>query len=188
MSIKIIIPPASEPISTEEAKLHLRVDGTDEDAPIARLIVATRQDAENQTWRALMVQTLELGLSCWSNRICLPHPPLRSVTSIKYIDAVGVLQTLDPADYLVDDHSEPAMIVPAYGKCWPVIRQQPNAILVRYVAGYESADAVPQAIKNWMLLRIGALYKNRESVVDGPVSEFPHADSLLDGYRFTRVS
>lgn len=188
MSVKIITPPITEPISLEEAKLHLRVDGNDEDVPIIELITAARQEAENQTWRALLTQTLELGLSCWPRKICLPHPPLISVTSVTYIDTAGVLQTLDPENYLVDDYSEPANIVPAYGKCWPMIRHQPNAILVRYVAGYANVSSVPQAIKNWMLLRIGTLYRNRESVVTGQISALPHADALLDGYRFTRVS
>lgn len=188
MSIKIITPPGIEPISLEEAKLHLRVDATDEDIPIGLLIVAARQAAEAETWRALMPQTMELSLSCWPHKIYLPHPPLASVTSIKYLDTAGVLQTMDPADYIVDDYSEPAKIVPAYGKCWPMVRHQPNAILVRYVAGYANISSVPQAIKSWMLLRIGTLYRNREDVVTGQVSELPHADSLLDGYRFIRVS
>jgi uncharacterized phiE125 gp8 family phage protein len=188
MSTKIIAPPELEPITLEEAKLHLRVDGTDEDVLIGLLIIAAREAAEHETWRALMTQTLELGLSCWPCKIYLPHPPVISVTSIKYLDLAGILQTLDPEDYIVDDYSEPAKIVPAYGKCWPMIRHQPNAILVRYEAGYPNITSVPQAIKSWMMLRIGTLYRNREDVAMGQVSELPHADSLLDGYRFLMVS
>lgn len=188
MAIKIITPPATEPISVEEAKLHLRVDATDEDTPIARMIVTARQEAENLTRRALITQTLELGLSHWPERINLPRPPIASVTSIKYMDTAGTLQTLDPSDYLVDNYSEPARIVPAYGKTWPLIRHQPNAILVRYVAGYGSASDVPAAIRNWMLLKIGTMHKMRADVVAGQISALPHADSMLDGYRFMELA
>jgi len=184
MGIKIITGPETEPLTEDEAKLHLRVDATDEDTPIARLIVTARQEAENRTGRALITQTLELGLDCWPESIRLPRPPLVSVSSIKYLDAAGALQTLDPSDYLVDNYREPGRIVPAYGKAWPLIRHQPNAILVRYVAGYGAASDVPAAIKNWMLLKIGTMYKMRSDVMAGQISALPHADAMLDGYRF----
>ena len=184
MGIKIITGPATEPITYDEAKLHLRVDTDDEINSIERLIVSARQQAEHETKRALITRTLELGLDCWPARIELPHPPLASVTSIKYVDTAGTLQTLDPSDYLVDSYSEPARIVPAYGKVWPLIRHQPNAIVVRYVAGYGAASDVPTAIKNWMLLKIGTMYKMRSDVMAGQISALPHADAMLDGYRF----
>ena len=188
MAIKIITGPVTEPITYDEAKLHLRVDTDDEINSIERLIVSARQQAEHETKRALITQTLELGLDCWPARIELPHPPLASVTSIKYVDTAGTVQTMDAADYLVDDHQEPARIVPAYGKVWPMIRRQPNAILVRYVAGYGAAEDVPQAIKSWMLLRIGTPHQNRADVVAGQVSSLPHADSLIAPYLLPEFS
>lgn len=45
---------------------------------------------------------------------------------------------------------------------------------------------VPAGIKQWMLLTIGTLYANRESVITGiSVSQFPRslADGLLDPWR-----
>lgn len=180
MSLKVIAPPTAEPLALADAKLHLRVDGTDEDALITSLIVAARQGAEHLTGRALMAQTLELALDGFANVIKLPRPPLVSVASITYVDLAGTLQALATDQYTVDDHSEPARIVPAYGLCWPSARCQPNAVLVRYQAGY---TAVPEAIKSWMLLRIGTLYEQRQEVVAGTNSTMAHADRLLDPYR-----
>jgi hypothetical protein len=62
-------------------------------------------------------------------------------------------------------------------------------VVIRYTVGYGDADAVPQQIKNWMLLRIGMLYENRESVSAGqPLQEMPQADRLLDPYRLWSFS
>ena len=184
MSLKVITPPASEPLTLDEAKLHLRVDGTDEDSLITSLIVAARQGAEHLTGRALMPQTLELALDEFSDKIKLPRPPFVSVTSVTYVDLMGDTQTLDASGFVIDDHSEPARIVRPYGVFWPFTRCQPNAVLIRYQAGYAHAATVPDEIKSWMLLRVGMLYANRESVATGvSVTSVPYVDRLLDAYR-----
>lgn len=184
MSVKLIAGPASEPITLAEAKLHLRVDSTDDDTLITGLIVAARQGAEQITGRALMAQTWELALDEFKDVIRLQKAPLTSITSIKYVDTIGTLQTLGTDAYLLDDHSEPARIMPAYGTSWPSARRQPNAVLIRFVAGYANAAVVPQELKQWMLLRIGMLYEQRESVAAGvTLTEVPYVDRLLDAYR-----
>lgn len=191
MSLKLITGPTEEPISLQEAKLHLRViaDVADvaahpEDAAISAMIAAARQSAEHITGRAMMPQTWELALDEFEPSIYLPKPPLVSVTSVKYLDDDGVSQTLDPAVYFVDDYGIPAKLTPAYGESWPSTRRQANAVMIRYQAGYANAAAVPQEIKAWMLLKIGMLYANRESVAVGvSVAEVPHVDRLLDSCR-----
>lgn len=186
MALKIITAPTAEPITLAEAKIHLRVDDdlTGEDALIEALIVAARQGAEQITGRALMPQVLELALDDFPDEIVLPRPPLASVSSVKYLDANETLQTLSSDRYLIDDYSQPSKIVPAYGETWPSALDRENSVLVRYTAGYANAAAVPQEIKAWMLLRIGALYENRESVAAGAaLSELPFVDRLLDAYK-----
>lgn len=184
MRLKLITGPASEPVTLIEAKAHLRVVSTSDDAYITALIVAARQGAEHITGRALMPQTWELALDEFRSLIVLPKPPFVAVDSVKYVDGDGVLQTLDPASYLVDDYNEPARLMPAYAESWPYARNQANAVLIRFRAGYSSLETVPEQIKAWMLLRIGTLYANRESVAVGvSVASLPDVDRLLDEYR-----
>jgi hypothetical protein len=45
---------------------------------------------------------------------------------------------------------------------------------------------VPEGLRNWILLRTGSLYENREEVAilnRGKVEELPFVDGLLDPYR-----
>lgn len=181
--------PAEEPLTLAEAKAHLRVDASNEDDLIAALIVAARELAETRQRRALVTQTWDLTLDRWPYGggyydrairqmgpgsplwlpntgqlpIELPRPPLQSVTSIAYVDPEGNSQTLDPSAYVVSTGT-PGRIAPAYGLTWPSIRNQIDAVTIRYVAGYGAASAVPKATKQAILLLVGHLYENREAV------------------------
>lgn len=186
MALIRITAPAVEPLTLAEAKLHCRVDGSDEDALITALIVAAREQAEHETGRALVTQTWELVHDVFPEAFVLRRAPIQSVTSLKYLDsATGAEQTLDPADYLLDKDSEPGYVVPAYGKAWPATWPVPNAVRVRYVCGYGLGAAVPVAIKQWMLLAIGTMYAQRETLIAGQAATIPDRfwAGLLDPYR-----
>ena len=62
MAVKLITPPALEPISLQEAKAHLRVDFGDDDDYISALITAARDFAEGFTRRAFLTQSWLLAL------------------------------------------------------------------------------------------------------------------------------
>lgn len=192
-----------EPISLEEAKAHLRVDVPYEDALIASIIKAVRLACEAQTQRTLIETTWEQVHDAFPESVCprtpsvrpcrtrtvshqalrLRMPRLLQVLSVKYLDESGVEQTLAPADYIVDRDSEPGYVVPAPGKAWPATAQVPNAVRVRYTAGFgATAQDVPQDIKLWMLLHIGHYFQNREASAKG-IEPLPFAEGLLDPYR-----
>ena len=118
--------------------------------------------------------------------IILPMSPVQSVTSIKFIDTSGVQQTMLSTDYKVDNISEPARILPAYGTTWPSTRNEINAVEIIYQAGYGAASVVPEGIKSWIKIRAATLYENREGVAvlaRGKIEPLPYVDGLLDAYR-----
>lgn len=175
-------PPTSEPLTLEEAKLHLRVTDDSEDDAINRLIVVARIEAETYTNRQLMPATWDLYLDRWPGGlepIELSRCPVTAVSSITYTDGSGDTQTWDSANYIQDLFSEPARITLAYNAVWPEARYVSKSIRVRYTAGYASAAAVPASIKHAMLLILSTLYKERE---DGEALKQRSRD-LLDQYR-----
>jgi len=176
MAYKIITHPTFEPVSLAEAKAHCRVDGNDDDALITALIRAARESAEHETGRALCTQTRELVLDAFPEAFILRGAPVQSIVSIKYLDLDGIEQTLDPVDYILDNDSEPGFAVVGYGKGWPATQATINAVRLRYVCGYAAAVDVPESIKSWMLLAIGTLYAQRETMVD------PKSQSLPDRF------
>ena len=166
MGLTIVTGPASEPITSAEAKLHCRVDTDDssQDDVITDLIAAVRERCEAVADRALITQTLKLTLDAWpaDNVIRLPRAPLVSVTTLKYRAAAdGTLTTLAADQYSVDTVSEPGRITPAYGVAWPTPRDQAVAIEVTYVAGVASGS-VPKAIKERLKVAVAYCWENRE--------------------------
>lgn len=178
--------PSEEPVSLAEAKSHLRVDVSDDDTLIEGLIKAARIYAENATRRALVTQTWQLELDDWpgGDVIELRRPPLVSVTSVKYVDSNGDSNTFAASNYDVDTTTEPGRIVLGYGKTWPTATLRlMSPIAVVYVAGYGAASAVPQQMKQMMLLLVAHWYENREATIVGAgmlASPVPFAvESLL---------
>lgn len=194
MALRLITAPTVEPISLAEAKAHLRVDTTDDDALIPIYIGAARVDCEEWAGRAFVTQTWELVLDKFPvDEILLPRPPLQSVTSIKYDDAAGVEQTLATTEYTVDTASQPGWVVPVTGG-WPIATFEGiNSVRIRYVAGYimtnspaDLTENIPASIKAAILLHLGRLYDSREDVIVGTtVTQLPigTAEYLLRPYR-----
>ncbi len=180
MTVIVYTAPVTEPLTLSEAKLHLRVDHSDEDALITSLIVAARRMAEHELHRGLITQTIDVYLDAFGDEIRLP--PVSAVTSITYVDLNGATQTLAADQYQTDLYGEPARILPAYAVIWPATRDQANAVKIRCTAGFGAAAAVPDGIKQWMLLQIGHWYAHREAV-DSKLEPLPFADTLLDPYR-----
>lgn len=194
MRTEIVTQPASEPVTLAEAKVHLRVDVDADDDRITRLIATARQLCETVARRAFITQTWDLwvdgfpsspgywdrriramgqGCSQWLpiaglGEIAIPRPPLVSVTGVYYLDASGVEQTVSSTIYRVITGT-PGRIVPAANQSWPTIPDAPEAVRVRYVAGYGAASAVPACVKDATLLAVERLY---DGSPEGKIPDF----------------
>ena len=203
MPMQLMTPPAGEPISLAEAKLHLRVDFDDDDSLIQVLISAARQAAETLTNRQLMAARWRMVLDSFpgpslmgvpagqtftlpGHAVLLPKSPVASVVEIRYLDMANAWQVMPAANYTVDSVCEPARITPVFGQIWPISLPQIGTVSVVFDAGYGSAAAVPEGIKTWIKLRVGSLYVHREEVASmtrGRIDPLPFIDGLLDPYK-----
>ena len=152
MTDRLIVPPAALAVSMAAARMSARASGTGLDAEIEQKVRDFTEEAEHETHRALITQTWAVTLDAFPPAIRLPHPPIASVVHVKFYDAAGMLQTLDPQDYMVDTTSEPGYVVPAPGRAWPATAARINAVEVQYVCGYGPDEtSVPAAIKGYIL-------------------------------------
>lgn len=190
-SLTLLSPASEEPLTTDEAKLHLRIDVDDENDLIDALIASARSIAEKRMGRALMTQQWKLSLERFPEcaiPIVLPIPPFVSVDSIVYVNEDGTEISMDDSLYKTyEDSMSRCVLHPIFGELWPSTRRCLDAVRITFTAGYANAQSVPDPIKSWMKIMIGTLYANREAVVSGATqasSFLPRTfcDGLLDPF------
>jgi uncharacterized phiE125 gp8 family phage protein len=189
MGLSVFTPPAEEPITIAEARLHLRVTHNEEDVLILALIAAAREHAEAHTRRRFITQEWDWVMDAFpSTTVELPGAPLQSITSVSYLDGAGGTQVLAVGAYQVDIKTDPGRIAPANGTTWPTTPTETlNAVTIRFVCGYGKIAAVPKTIKQAMLLMIGHWWEHREEVSDFELFPVPYAvDALLSPFRVLR--
>jgi uncharacterized phiE125 gp8 family phage protein len=174
MRLRLVTAPTETPISLDEAKAHVRETTTDRDAELTAMVAAATTQLDGRAGllgRALVTQTWEMlldGFPC-GDTIEVPLPPLQSIASITYTDTQGATQTLATSVYGVDASCEPGVVHLKYGQAWPATRDERNAVVIRFVAGYGTATAVPERLKSALKLVVADLDANREG--GGELSE-----------------
>jgi uncharacterized phiE125 gp8 family phage protein len=181
MGLSLITPPASMPVTLEEAKAQCRVEDDSEDSLMTGLIGAATDYVEQYTGRALVSQTWRLTLDAFADSILLPKGPVQSVSAITYFDTAGDVQTLDASNYTADITSDPSWVVINSDAALPHLMDAVNVVRVDFVAGYST---LPASIKQAILLLIGQWFDNRSDVTDKAMIAMPNAvEALLTNYR-----
>lgn len=159
-----------EPVTLEKAKEHLRVDWNTDDTYIPGLITAARQKCESYSNRAYISQTWIYKASGFSSVMELPMPNLISVTSVKYTKSDGsIVRLVENTDFAVETNVQPGYIhFPDWVNSPQTDYSGAYPVEIEYVCGYgDTADDVPEVVKQAILLMVGHLYENRENTVIG---------------------
>lgn len=179
--------PAGPALSLEAACAHLKVDSGFEDEVVEACVAAAigAVDGPRGIGVCLVTQGWKLTLDRFERHIRIPIGPNVDVTAVEYIDADGVLQTVDVGDYQLAAGQDPAVLMPTFGTCWPTARCEPGAVRITFTAGFGADEAAVAAaapdLVGALKLIVGDLYKNRDGDEGG--GGVPRAaQAVLDRY------
>jgi uncharacterized phiE125 gp8 family phage protein len=201
-ALRVIEAPSSEPVTTDLARKHCRIDADYDDDLVAMYVTSARVEAEAFLNRALFTQKLQFAIT-WAppptatplvpqslivfplnwpplvkRPIELPRAPCQSVEQITW----GPLDDMQVAD--TDDYSLNLGVEPGYVAVKPQLlpRIPQQSMIIDYTAGYDDGDpdAVPMPIRIAIMVGTAHYYENRGDVT----AEMPPAFyRLLDPYR-----
>lgn len=180
--LSLVTAAESDPIAVADAKSHLRVDGTDEDAYISSLIGAATAyvGAQGILGKALTTQTWKQVEESPSGAVNLLLHPVQSLSAVKYYDTDNALQTDTLGNYRLISGDAWAYVEPTEGNDWPTTFDRPDAVQIEFVAGYDDAGvSLPENVRHAMLLLIAHWYENREDVAFGQPVPIPHGVEAL---------
>lgn len=190
----LVTPPVVTPVSAEEAKAHLRVSHSDEDAVIGAHLSAAVARLDGHAGilgRCMITQTWRQDYDCWPLKglFRLPFCDVREITSLKYSDADDVEQTVDPGLYQLHQDGLSSFVWLRSAFTSPsLFDDRLDPVRITFKAGYgDAAEAVPADIRHAIKLMVGDLYENREDTVVGvgvDVRPLPRGvDALLSPHR-----
>jgi uncharacterized phiE125 gp8 family phage protein len=189
MALFRTVPPGAEPLTLAECKAHLRISQDGEDALIAGLVRAAREEVESHTGVAMIDQDWRLALDAWpaSGIVTIPRHPVKQILSVTLYGRDGEASLMDPGSYRLDGLSRPARLRvedrPAPGASL-------NGIEIDFRAGFgEAGPDVPDLLKRAMLLLVAHWYEFRAAwgPDDQPVSIPEGFRRLTDGWRARRL-
>jgi uncharacterized phiE125 gp8 family phage protein len=187
-----IIEPTFEVATAADARAWCRIDSSVEDATLTKLIAQARRQAEHETDRALLRQTLELVLDAFPadgielDRTMKNLGAQPTIVAVTYVDPDGATQTMPSGDYYVDDRQTPCWLLPAVDTDWPSTREQANAVIIQYTAGFDEA-AIPEDLWTYVMASVAARYRQRELDSDKPLKVTEMGSRLLDRLRTVGV-
>lgn len=178
----VLTEPTVEPVSTAEAKAHMRIEHSADDTYIAALIKAARRWCENFQVRSFISTTWSWSFTQFpcGRPIEVPWSPLQSVTSIKYVDDAGTQQTLATTVYQEYTKRTPGQIDLKYLQEWPSVRGDKDGIEVIYIAGYGNASTdVPEDVTTAIKMLVAELYERREAASEKSIVKIPFGVEAL---------
>ncbi len=164
MLLRRTVAATTRPVSLSEARDHLRVTGTDEDPLIEGLLGSACDLIGEMAGRVLAQETWAASYAALSGDVVLPKNPVIAVTGIGYYDLNDAAQVAVLSDFYVFSDPDSTVVRPKSNKQWPNTSTRDDAITITFTVGYAP---IPEALRAAILLTIGHLYENRQSVVTG---------------------
>ena len=173
-----LMPPDSEPVTLEAAKLFLRIDHDDEDSLITDLIRSAREQVETLCAQTLIKrQRQAIWTSPFSSCLRFPTSPVQSVSSLVVYYANGQEQAM--TEFETNLRAMPATLTFD-------IPKGVSTIVATVNAGYgTSVDDIPMPLRQAILLLVGQGYEQRNGI---DLQNIPMmVDALIMPYRSLKL-
>jgi len=173
--IEITTGPSVLPVSVADMNAHLRLNDTNENALISDWIEAAASMWLGHTGHALTTTTLRLNLDYWpTGTVFIPRRPVKTITSLQYLDTAGTWQTVSGSDYTTDTNSVPARITFKDTFSYPTLHPTAvPAVRVTCTAGETLAASVPKLALVYVKQLVSHWYGQRESHGEIGLHEIP---------------
>jgi len=186
MSLTLLSPAASEPITLQELKDHLRITHNDEDVAINGYLVAAVRAIEARASIAMLTQSWRLALDCVPEEtVFLPISPAASIGAVVIIDSDGVPQPVLSETYVFAAGSPGRLrrVAP-----WPRPGVSVAGVQIDFTAGYADAASVPAPLKQAVRMLAAHFYERREALSETRLYAVPQTvDALIAPYREVRL-
>lgn len=179
--------PAAEPLSLAEARLWLRIDGSEEDDLIQALIVAARMLVEAEIGQVLIGQNWRLVGDGWPAGEIIPVRVGRilGVTGGRIFDAAGVPTALSAANFTLQTAGEPPGLLPLQR---PAPGRARAGIEIDLRLGFgESAADVPETLRLAIRRLVTLWHENRGDGRDMEAGLPPQIRALVRPFRRIRL-
>ena len=187
MTLMLMSGPASEPVTLEEARAHLRLDTDNEDTLLGAFLMAARVTLEAQTRRAFVTQSWRLILDAWPGAaVTVPMAPISAVTAVTMNDP-GAPRSVAASHYDTALEGDAPRLVAT--SVWPAPARRIGGIHIDFTAGYGGAADVPAPLRQAILLLAAYWFEHREPVSHGDTAgELPlTVSALIAPYRLVHL-
>lgn len=158
MTLRVVTPATTWPVSLPEAKKRLGILHNDDDVAVQGLIATATVAVEAATQRRFTRQTMEWVCSCWPSwqfRLPVAGEGIE-VEAVTCIDRAGVEAALPEASYVVSPAGHTVSLRPRSGTSWPALaRDAAEAVVVRFVIGPAGqSPSAPPEVKTAILFMV----------------------------------
>lgn len=138
--------PPPLPVTLDELKAFLRIEGSDDDAVLAALLRSAADTCEAFTGQALIAREVTETVAATQGWTCLGVVPVRAIDAVTAIAEDAITITLGTDGYAIDidaeDHGWVRVLQPV----------QRGLVRVRYTAGMAGdANGVPEPLRQGIL-------------------------------------
>lgn len=161
-ALRLVTPPASEPVTLSQAKAFLRIEHNGDDAAITTAIMAARVAAEQYLRMVLLAQSWEFsaGNPCCVS-LALPVRPVTSISAVTLVNEQGATRTLESGDYRASVAGDAVLFANSLSS---------EIVRVQFVAGaYADAASIPAPIIQGILHHVAAMMEVRDGSAGLPV-------------------